>query len=453
MLLLSGCRAELTAALRAVRQSQTPPHLEVVTTSTPMAPFRPEIDVATKTFLTREGAQCGVPILTPYPTPVLEDIPLCYRLMLTIKDGDLAATQALLESACAVDTVIFGNTPLMLAARAGELDILTYLLQHGADVNYQKPADGDVGTAEVGQTALWYAVAEGDPAIVARLLDHGADPNLHPPDGFPLLILASVANESAEVARQLVEAGVDVNERAPTGATAMTQGNGPSAEMFVYLTSIGVATDGMAPALAESLRWEYAQRPAPDASPEQQIAYLVEVAANTQSARSREQAVLALGDFGPLAASATPTLIEIITGPLFSNYDWSGVFAVDALIAIGPNDALTAASPTLLRLLTANDGRRVRINLLHVLVQAAPHDDAVLETVLGYLRGGAEQGYRIQAAAALANLARARIAAAPTGWEVVRQYILPTLLLAHQQEYDPIVRSRILEAMQRIACE
>ena len=36
---------------------------------------------------------------------------------------------------------------------------------------------------------------------------------------------------------------------------------------------------------------------------------------------------------------------------------------------------------------------------------------------------------------------------------VQRQHILPALILAHQQEHDPIVRSRILEAMQRIACE
>jgi uncharacterized protein len=60
-----------------------------------------------------------------------------------------------------------GVSPLMNAARAGSTDIVTALLEHGADVNAQEKTRG--------QTALMWAVSERHPDTVRVLLQGGAD--------------------------------------------------------------------------------------------------------------------------------------------------------------------------------------------------------------------------------------------------------------------------------------
>jgi ankyrin repeat protein len=66
-----------------------------------------------------------------------------------------------------------GYTPLMFAARTGDLDIARLLVDRGANVNEIHSAEG---------SALVIAAAEGHEDLAIYLLEHGADPN-HADDG------------------------------------------------------------------------------------------------------------------------------------------------------------------------------------------------------------------------------------------------------------------------------
>jgi ankyrin repeat protein len=130
-----------------------------------------------------------------------------------------------------------GGTPLMLAARTGDAASVKLLLNHGAEVNAKEEANG--------QTALMWAVAHRHGDIVGLLLAAGADVHARSkssrrvvllccpgwsgdPEGTveinqggltPLLFAALTGD--AESAKQLLDAGADVNETAAAGTTAL----------------------------------------------------------------------------------------------------------------------------------------------------------------------------------------------------------------------------------------
>ena len=148
-----------------------------------------------------------------------------------------------------VDMPLGGFTPLLFAARHGDVESARLLLAAGADVN-DAAADGisvlvlaahsghaalvdfllergvDVAAAEVGYTALHAAVLRGDLGMIEALLAHGADPNARLTKGTrvprdtnhwvlssylagatPFLLAAKYAEP--EIMRLLVEHGAD----------------------------------------------------------------------------------------------------------------------------------------------------------------------------------------------------------------------------------------------------
>lgn len=148
-----------------------------------------------------------------------------------------------------VDMPLGGFTPLLFAARHGDVESARLLLAAGADVN-DAAADGisvlvlathsghaalvdfllergaDVTAAEVGYTALHAAVLRGDLGMIEALLAHGADPNARLTKGTrvprdtnhwvlsaylagatPFLLAAKYAEP--EIMRLLVEHGAD----------------------------------------------------------------------------------------------------------------------------------------------------------------------------------------------------------------------------------------------------
>jgi ankyrin repeat protein len=62
-----------------------------------------------------------------------------------------------------------GTTPLMMAAAAGNADVVKVLLDHGADVNAKEHSNE--------QTALMFAANLDRAEVISVLLAHGADPN------------------------------------------------------------------------------------------------------------------------------------------------------------------------------------------------------------------------------------------------------------------------------------
>lgn len=86
--------------------------------------------------------------------------------------------KSLVEYGLYVDYRFEGDTALMLASRAGRLDIVRYLIEKGAEVNFQ---DND------GRTSLHYAVISKNRKMVALLLSSGADPNMEDKQGHTFL--------------------------------------------------------------------------------------------------------------------------------------------------------------------------------------------------------------------------------------------------------------------------
>ena len=148
-----------------------------------------------------------------------------------------------------------GETALMTCARTGAADAVRALLEAGA---------GNVNARESsrGQTALMWAVAQGHPDVVRVLVEHGADVHARtetrallvsvggrgaeraanlPLGGFTPLLFAA-RQGSVESARLLLDAGADVNETGPDGASVLVvasfSGHG---ELAGFLLSRGAA--------------------------------------------------------------------------------------------------------------------------------------------------------------------------------------------------------------------
>jgi len=111
-----------------------------------------------------------------------------------------------------------GVTPLIFAARQGDLESVRLLLEHGADVNAQ---------SEGGWTPLLTAVQNRYYVLASFLLEHGADPKIQNQGGWSPLYLATDNRnieggdyptrkpdmDHLQIIRLLIERGADVNTR------------------------------------------------------------------------------------------------------------------------------------------------------------------------------------------------------------------------------------------------
>jgi ankyrin repeat protein len=140
----------------------------------------------------------------------------CGPIQDAARKGDLAQVQALLKGD---PTLIsskdeLGETPLAMAAVAGQKDVVEFLLAHGADVNARNL---------VGNTPLHEAVWEDDEAhkdVVGLLLAHGADVNAKGQQGATPLFDAAF-DGSTGVATLLLAKGADVKARDDLGETPL----------------------------------------------------------------------------------------------------------------------------------------------------------------------------------------------------------------------------------------
>jgi ankyrin repeat protein/mono/diheme cytochrome c family protein len=128
------------------------------------------------------------------------------------KPGNHRTVRLLLDhGAQANATNMFGATPLMAAAAAGDLESARLLLERGADINARPNMNGDGFIWGGGRTPLMWAAFNGDQALVKLLLERGAKV-----DQFTLVggALAQAAwGNHAGPARLLLEAGAPVDQR------------------------------------------------------------------------------------------------------------------------------------------------------------------------------------------------------------------------------------------------
>ena len=144
-------------------------------------------------------------------------------LMLVARTGNVEAAKLLLDHGATVDAreSFGGQTALMWASARRHPEMIDLLISHGAAIDarsavrdYQRhiQAEGRPKSLDTGGfTPLLYAARENCRACVDVLLAKGADIDLPDPDKVSPLHVA-VMNANWDLAKQLIEAGADVNE-------------------------------------------------------------------------------------------------------------------------------------------------------------------------------------------------------------------------------------------------
>lgn len=131
-------------------------------------------------------------------------------LLMALSEPALNAAQALLD-APKIDVEArnkAGESPLMIAALHGQLDMARELIAKGADVN--KP----------GWTPLHYAATRGHLEIISLLLDNSAYIDAASPNGTtPLMMAASYGTPAA--VKLLLDEGADPTLKNQQGLTAI----------------------------------------------------------------------------------------------------------------------------------------------------------------------------------------------------------------------------------------
>jgi hypothetical protein len=105
-------------------------------------------------------------------------IPRVNPILAAIDMNDLPIIQLLVERGAEVDHSRnhgINRSPLQRAAETGQIDVVRYLVTHGAQI--------DTRPMYSGGTALQLAAMNGYVGIAAFLLEHGADPNYPPAKG------------------------------------------------------------------------------------------------------------------------------------------------------------------------------------------------------------------------------------------------------------------------------
>ena len=126
--------------------------------------------------------------------------------------GQLEVVRFLVESGAEVDAGDSdGSTPLHVAAMRGHLTCVDYLIEKGADVAFQD---------RNGAWSLSFAVSGADAEVVARLIEAGAPLDLRATNGLNLLHYAALRGMT-DVFDQVVAAGIDPDTRSDDGSVPL----------------------------------------------------------------------------------------------------------------------------------------------------------------------------------------------------------------------------------------
>jgi cytohesin len=136
--------------------------------------------------------------------------------------------------------LLSGETPLMEAARRGNVETVRALLAGGANPNAQE--------GNGGQTALMWAISERQASVAEALLRGGADVKLRSKRGSTALMFAA-QQKDVSYARMLLAAGANPNDQMPRTAQtpliiASAMGHGEVAALLLDNKADPNAVDG-----------------------------------------------------------------------------------------------------------------------------------------------------------------------------------------------------------------
>ncbi|MDL4841737.1 ankyrin repeat domain-containing protein [Aquibacillus rhizosphaerae] len=123
------------------------------------------------------------------------------RIYELIKNGDIEkAKEIFITNNSLLDFVTPFGTWLHVAARAGELEMIKFLVDSGMDINI---IEGVPKSAPIAQAA-----SEGELSIVKYLFDNGAILDVSDPNRNPLF--SSIYGGNLDIAKYLVQNGIDI---------------------------------------------------------------------------------------------------------------------------------------------------------------------------------------------------------------------------------------------------
>lgn len=195
------------------------------------------LDIASRAEMARQASDALAQENAIYSAPVQE------QLIFAIEKGQLELALRALRNGAEVNKLIAegdyqGMSLLMLALSQGNPDIITLLLEQGADIHVIRKIYPD-DAPDKGQTALWWAANLGKADLVRRLLAAGADPNIPDQHGSSAFLQA-VSGNHVEVAALLREAGAKTDARITDGRNAIQLAcNNGHIEMVTMLLDAG----------------------------------------------------------------------------------------------------------------------------------------------------------------------------------------------------------------------
>jgi ankyrin repeat protein len=134
--------------------------------------------------------------------------------------GNLDVVQYLINNGAKVDAkggksavsgYLYYHTPLHVASRNKHFDVVKILITAGADVN---PKDYK------NKTPLYYATSKGSIQIIKYLLSHGANPNIYLKNSkWPTPLFSAILKGYIPIAQLLIDNGADVFAKNKKGET------------------------------------------------------------------------------------------------------------------------------------------------------------------------------------------------------------------------------------------
>ena len=158
-------------------------------------------------------------------------------LHLAAIEGDLSSIKRIMNSVVAVVDPLdeIGFTPLMYAAKYGQLDVMNYLLENGADVN------------ALGRrypiTALQLAVVNNHEAASRILIEKGASVNARFKNVS--ILMSAVGNANIDLTNLLLNNGADKRYRYKKKGLGFYAVTSDNLDMIKYASRLGLIKQGM----------------------------------------------------------------------------------------------------------------------------------------------------------------------------------------------------------------